>query len=477
MYPDTHLLINGTWVAGSGGQTIDVVNPATAKVIGQVAHARISDLERAVAAAEQGFAIWRSVSGFDRYGKMRQAATLLRERVQDIAAIMATEQGKPLAEAQGETRAAADVIDWFAEEARRTYGRIIPARMSGFQQAVIREPVGPVAAFTPWNFPINQAVRKVAAALAAGCSIIVKGPEETPASLAALMQTFIDAGIPNGVVGLVFGNPSEISSYLTAHPVIRKISFTGSTAVGKMLAAAAGQHMKRATMELGGHAPAIIFADADLEKATRTLAAAKFRNGGQVCVSPTRLLVEDSVKAEVTARFVAAAEALRVGDGAAIGTEMGPMANARRVDMLESLVSDAVNKGAALRTGGHRIGNTGYFFAPTVLTDVPVTASIMNEEPFGPVILICGFSDYGEMIAEANRPPYGLAAYAFTRSAEKMDALARDIESGMLSINHCGLGLPETPFGGIKESGYGSEGGTEAMDAYLISKYITRTAA
>ena len=255
MYPDTHLLINGTWVAGSGGQTIDVVNPATAKVIGQVAHARISDLERAVAAAEQGFAIWRSVSGFDRYGKMRQAATLLRERVQDIAAIMATEQGKPLAESQGETRAAADVIDWFAEEARRTYGRIIPARMSGFQQAVIREPVGPVAAFTPWNFPINQAVRKVAAALAAGCSIIVKGPEETPASLAALMQTFIDAGIPNGVVGLVFGNPSEISSYLTAHPVIRKISFTGSTAVGKMLAAAAGQHMKRATMELGSHPP------------------------------------------------------------------------------------------------------------------------------------------------------------------------------------------------------------------------------
>jgi succinate-semialdehyde dehydrogenase/glutarate-semialdehyde dehydrogenase len=477
MYPDTQLLINGTWVGGSDGRSIDVVNPADGKVIGKVASAEIADLEFATVAAKEGFAYWRNVSGFERCALMRRAAQILRDRAQNIAAIMTAEQGKPLGEAEMEINAAADVIDWFAEEARRSYGRIIPARKVGVQQEVLREPVGPVAAFTPWNFPVNQAVRKLAAALAAGCSIIVKGPEETPASTAAMIQAFVDAGIPAGVIGLVFGNPPEISEYLISHPVIRKISFTGSTTVGKALAASAGQYMKRATMELGGHAPAIVFADADLEKATQTLTAAKFRNGGQVCISPTRFLVEEAVKSDFVRGVVAAAEKLQVGNGAIVGTQMGPMANARRVDMLEALVSDATAKGAILHTGGNRIGSAGYFFAPTVLSDVPVTAAIMNEEPFGPVILVNGFSSYGEMVDEANRLPFGLAAYAFTRSAENIDSLARDIESGMMSINHYGLGLPETPFGGIKDSGYGSEGGTEAMEAYLVSKYVTKTAA
>ncbi len=476
MYPDTKLLINGAWIAGTSARTIDVVNPANGRVIGQLAHAEIADLDRAATAAEAGFSVWRDMSAYERSAIMRRAGTLLRDRAEAIAAVMTAEQGKPLAEAVVEVRAAADVIDWFAEEARRTYGRIIPARRTDVQQEVRREPVGPVAAFTPWNFPINQAVRKVAAALAAGCSIIVKGPEETPASTAAMVLAFIDAGVPNGVLGLVFGNPAEISNHLIAHPVIRKISFTGSTSVGKMLAALAGQHMKRATMELGGHAPAIIFADADLDKAVQILTAAKFRNGGQVCVSPTRFLVEDSAKAAFIRGAVAAAEKLRVGDGALSDTQMGPMANARRVEMLEALIADAISKGAVLETGGHRIGNEGFFFQPTVLSDVPVTATIMNEEPFGPVILVNSFTTYDEMLAEANRLPYGLAAYAFTGSAARIDGLSRDVESGMISINHYGLGLPETPFGGIKDSGYGSEGGTEAMEAYLLSKYITKTA-
>ena len=474
MYPDTHLLIDGAWVGGTAGRTIAIVNPATGKVIGELAHAEIADLDRAATAAEAGFRLWRDISGFERSAVMRRTGTLLRDRAEAIAAVMTAEQGKPMTEALAEVRAAADIIDWFAEEARRTYGRIIPARRPEVSQHVRREPVGPVAAFTPWNFPINQAVRKIAAALAAGCSIIVKGPEETPASMAALVQAFVDAGVPNGVLGLVFGDPAEISSHLIAHPVIRKISFTGSTGVGKTLAALAGKHMKRVTMELGGHAPAMVFADCDLEETIKTLTAAKFRNGGQVCVSPTRFLVEEPVKAAFLAGAVAAAQKLRVGNGTLADTQMGPMANARRVEMLEALIADATAKGATLHCGGSRIGNEGFFFEPTVLSDIPTTAMIMNEEPFGPVILINSFTADDAVIAEANRLPFGLAAYAFTQSAARIDRLSRDIECGMISINHYGLGLPETPFGGIKDSGYGSEGGTEAMDAYLISKFVTK---
>jgi succinate-semialdehyde dehydrogenase/glutarate-semialdehyde dehydrogenase len=401
----------------------------------------------------------------------------MRERVDENARILTLEQGKPLPEAKMEAAAAADIIDWFAEEGRRAYGRVVPGRAEGVMQIVIKEPVGPVAAFTPWNFPINQAVRKISAALCTGCSVILKGPEDTPASCAALIRAFLDAGVPGDVISLVFGHPAEISEYLIAHPVIRKVTFTGSTPVGKQLASLAGRHMKRVTMELGGHAPAIVFKDADIKKATKLLAAAKYRNAGQVCVSPTRFLVHETLYDEFVDGFVQYSKGLKVGDGMDPQTKMGPLAHARRIEAMEGFVADAEAKGVEVRTGGKRIGNQGFFFEPTVLTNVPRDARIMNEEPFGPLAAINSFSDDEEAFEEANRLPYGLAAYAYTRSAETQTKLAARVESGMISINHHGLALPEVPFGGVKDSGYGSEGGAEAIEAYLNTKFVTQTGA
>ena len=473
-YPDVLLHIDGAWTAAQSGRTLDVMNPATGDVNGTLAHAEIPDLDRALDAAERGFATWRKVSAYDRSKIMRKAADLLRERAEMIAPLMTMEQGKPIAEAKMEAIAGADIIDWFAEEARRTYGRVIPARADGIYQLSLREPVGPVAAFTPWNFPINQANRKIAIALAAGCSIIVKGPEETPASCMELVRCYVDAGLPPGVVQLVFGVPSEISEYLIPHPVIRKISFTGSTPVGKQLSALAGLHMKRATMELGGHAPAIVFNDADIGAATKMLAAAKFRNAGQVCVSPTRFLVQNGAYDQFVETFTAAAKAIKVGSGMEAGTQMGPLANPRRITAMEGLISDAVQKGADLRTGGKRIGNVGNFFEPTVLTGVNTEMRVMNEEPFGPLAVIAPFDDFDEVVEEANRLPYGLASYAFTGSGKTAASLASKVEAGMMTINHIGLALPEVPFGGVKDSGMGSEGGAEAIEAYLNIKFVTQ---
>lgn len=472
-YPDTHLFINGTWRAARAGDTIPVIDPATEEQIGTVAHAQTADLDEALDAALAGFDTWRKTGAFDRSKLMRRAADLLRERADTIAPLMTREQGKPLAQAKAEVLGAADTIDWFAEEARRTYGQIIPARTAGVQQMAVRHPVGPVAAFTPWNFPINQVVRKLSAALAAGCSIIVKAPEETPASPAELIRAFADAGVPAGVIGLVYGVPAEISEYLIKHPVIRKISFTGSTPVGKLLAGLAGQHMKRATMELGGHAPVIIAGDADWEKAAAQMAASKTRNAGQVCVSPTRFLVDQKISDNFLDAFSSNLQKIKVGNGFDDGVEMGPLANERRIPMMEELIGDAVEKGARLVTGGHRIGNKGWFFEPTVLADVPVSARIMTEEPFGPVAIVNRMSSLDEMIAEANRLDFGLAAYAYARSHKTVERLGAEVESGMLTINHVGLALPETPFGGIKDSGYGTEGGSEAVGAYLDTRFVT----
>jgi succinate-semialdehyde dehydrogenase/glutarate-semialdehyde dehydrogenase len=474
MYSDVSLFIDGTWRQGAGQKTIRVINPATEEDIGMVARACRPDLDQALAAAEKGFASWRKVSAFERSKVLRRAASLLRDKANEIAPLLTMEQGKPIAQARQECSNAADIIDWFAEEARRAYGRVISGRSEGIYQLVVKEPVGPVAAFTPWNFPINQAARKISAALAAGCSIIIKGPEETPASCAKLVEAFAGAGVPAGVVNLVFGVPAEISEYLIPHPVIRKVSFTGSTVVGKKLAELAGRHMKRVTMELGGHAPAIVFDDADLDAASKLLSGAKFRNAGQVCISPTRFLVQETVYEGFLDKFLKETKAVRVGDGADEQTAMGPLAHDRRVEAMEAFVADAVQRGAQIRTGGSRIGNKGYFFQPTVLTEVPVEARAMNEEPFGPLAMISPFRDFDEVVAEANRLPYGLATYAYTRSAKTATAIAAAVESGMVSINHHGLGLPETPFGGVKDSGYGSEGGTEAIEAYLVTKFVSQ---
>jgi len=475
-YPDVQLLIGGKWRVGTAGRTISVVNPATEEVIGHVARAEIADLDAALAAAEAGFALWRDISAFERAKILRRAGDLLRERLEPIASLMTREQGKPLGEARTEVLAAADTLDWFAEESRRAYGRVVPARAPNITNLVLKEPVGPVAAFSPWNFPLNQVVRKLGAALAAGCSIIVKAPEETPASPAELIRAIADAGVPAGVVNLVYGVPAEISEYLIPHKIIRKISFTGSTAVGKQLAALAGKHMKRITMELGGHAPAIVFEDADVEAAVKLLAAAKFRNAGQVCTAPTRFLVHRNVFDAFLDQFVAAAQALKIGDGLLPETQLGPLANSRRIEAMEAFVADAVGQGAELRTGGARIGNKGYFFAPTVLANVPLSAHAMNEEPFGPLALVNSFADLDEALTEANRLAYGLAAYAFTRSAAVSSALAARLEAGMLGINQTQIAWPEFPFGGVKESGYGREGGSEAIQDYLVTKLVTQAA-
>lgn len=467
-YPHTQLFINGTWRDAADGRTMPVVNPATGQEIGRLAHAGRQDLDAALAAAEQGFLVWRDMTPAERSKIIRKAAALMRERADAIGHAITQEQGKPLAEAKGEAMASGDILEWFAEEGFRVYGRIVPSRDNlALRQMVLKDPVGPVAAFTPWNFPINQVVRKVAAALAAGCSMLVKAPEETPAGPASLIRALSDAGLPPGVLGLVFGDPAEISSYLIAHPVIRKITFTGSTAIGKQLAALAGQHMKRVTMELGGHAPVIVAEDADIELAVQSSGAAKFRNAGQVCISPTRFLVHTSVAQEFADALAAHAGNLQVGDGMSAGTQMGPLANPRRVKAMEELTRDAVAAGARLLTGGQRIGDAGNFWQPTVLADVPLQAKVFNEEPFGPMAAIRSFDRLEDAISEANRLPFGLAGYAFTRSLANADLLARRVEVGMLWINTLALPSAEMPFGGLKDSGYGSEGGPEAIDAYL----------
>jgi len=471
---EVSLCVGGRWRSGRDGASSAIINPATGETIGSVAHAGRQDLDEALEAADMAQRPWGRKSAFERYGLLRKTASLLRERADSIALILTSEQGKPLNEARQELLTSADVIDWFAEEGRRAYGRLIPSRAEGIAQAVVKEPVGPIAAFSPWNFPVAQAAKKIAPALAAGCAIIIKGPEETSASCAELVRAFVDAGVPAGVVNLVFGVPARISEYLIPHRVIRKMSFTGSTAVGKHLASLAGRYMKRATMELGGHSVAVIFEDADVERAATILAGGKFRNAGQICSAPSRFLVHDKNFEEFVSRFSDAARSIKVGDGQVAGTQMGPLANARRLEAMGRLTEDALARGARLQTGGRRIGNRGFLFEPTVLVDVPTDAAVMNEEPFGPIAPILRFSDYEALMTETNRLSYGLAAYAYTRSAKTAAAFSADCESGMVSINHHGLALPETPFGGIKDSGYGWEGGSEGLDAYLVGKFVTQ---
>ncbi len=474
---DKPLLIAGTWRPGSGTRTGDVIDPATGAAVDKLSFAESADVDAALEAAKKGFDAWRSMTALERARILRRAAALLRERAEIIARHITREQGKPLAEAQGEANTAPEHIEWYAEEGRRAYGRVIPSRIPGARQIVVSDPVGPVAAFSPWNFPVGQLVRKIAGALAAGCSIIAKPPEEAPSACIELARAFQDAGLPEGALNILFGEPSEISERLIASPVIRKVSFTGSIPVGKHLGSLAAAQVKRATMELGGHAPFIVCDDVDVASVVRLGVGLKFRNAGQVCASPTRFYVQDAVYDAFRTTFTAAARAVKVGPGAALGTQMGPLANARRLDALQDFVADAVRCGAKLETGGRRIGNEGFFFEPTVLSDVPDNARIMREEPFGPVAALVRIGTVEEAIERSNALPFGLAAFAFTRSTERAARLADGLESGMVSINHFGLAAAETPFGGIKESGYGSEGGTEGLEAYLSTKFISQVGA
>lgn len=468
------LFINGIWTAGSGTRRGAVLNPATGETIGEVAFAEAADLDAALEAAGKAFVVWSGTSAYDRAALLKRAAGFARDRAEEIAQAITREQGKPLSEARMEAGGAGDHIEWYAEEARRTYGRVIPTRQPQVMQSVILEPVGPVAAFSPWNFPIGQIVRKIAGALAAGCTIIAKAPEETPTCVMLLVKCFEDAGLPAGALNLVFGVPAEISAHLIPSPVIRKISFTGSVPVGQLLGAMAGQHLKRTTMELGGHAPFIVCDDADLAKVVPLGVGLKFRNAGQVCASPTRFLVQDGVFDGFAEAFTARAAALKLGEGTAAGVEMGPLAHARRMDLMQDLVDDAVAQGARLMTGGARQGNTGFFYQPTVLADVPLSARVMNEEPFGPIAILNRFSALDEAIKEANRLNFGLAAFGFSTRNDRTHAMVRGIETGMLSLNHFGLAAPETPFGGVKDSGHGSEGGSEGIMSYLSTKFVSQ---
>jgi succinate-semialdehyde dehydrogenase/glutarate-semialdehyde dehydrogenase len=474
MYSELGLFIDGAWKKnGSGNKGEDVLNPATEKPLAHLPHASKSDLDEALASAKKGFAVWKATSAYDRSKILRKAADLMRERHDAIAKIMVLEQGKPYPEARGEVIVSADIIDWYAEEGRRSYGRIVPGR-GKVRQLVVNEPVGIVAAFTPWNFPVLTPARKIGGALAAGCSLILKASEETPGACVEMVKCFADAGLPAGVLSLVFGVPAEVSEHLLAQDAVRKISFTGSIPVGKHLAALAAKGMKRTTMELGGHSPVVVFADADPEKAADTIAAFKYRNAGQVCISPTRFYVQEDVYPRFLKRFTEYANGIKLGDGLEKGITMGPMANARRIDAMESFVNDAKDRGGKIATGGQRRGNQGYFYEPTVITDVPDDSKIMTQEPFGPLAPIVTFKSFDEVVERANALPYGLAAYAFTTSNSTAAAVGDALESGMVGVNSVAISTPETPFGGVKESGYGSEGGIEGLGAYLNTKFISQ---
>ena len=475
MYPKLSLYIDGQFIGAEGRREQDVINPATGEVIGKLPHATREDLDRALATAARAFESWKKTSPIERSKILRKVAELARERANDIGRGITMDMGKPLAESVAEVNACSEHAEWHAEECRRIYGRVIPARVEGVRQLVLREPVGVCAAFSPWNFPFNQAIRKITAAVGAGCTMILKGPEEAPSAVVALAQLFHDAGLPPGVLNIVWGVPAEVSEHLINSPIVRKITFTGSVGVGKMLAAKAAGLMKRSTMELGGHAPVIICDDADIDLAVKLLVPHKFRNAGQVCVSPTRFYVQEGAYERFVAEFVKKTQALKVGDGMQADTRMGPLAQARRVGALAGFVDDARERGATLLAGGAPIpGSGGSFFAPTVLADLPEDSRFMTEEPFGPVAGIVRFKTLEEAIQRSNSLPFGLAAYAFTTSTKHAQMISSGIEAGMVSINHIGLGLAEAPFGGIKDSGMGSEGGIETFDGYLNTKFVTQ---
>ena len=473
MYEQLALYIDGEFVAGEGRRTQDVINPATLEVLGQLPHATEADLDRALAAAQRAFESWKKSSPMDRSAILRKVATLSRERAKEIGRNMTLDQGKPLAEAVGEVTSCAEHADWHAEECRRIYGRVVPPRNPDVRQIVVREPIGVCAAFTPWNFPYNQAIRKIAAAIGAGCTVVLKGPEDSPSAVMAIARMFHDAGLPKGCLNIVWGEPAKISDYLIRSPIVRKVSFTGSVPVGKQLAALAGAHMKRVTMELGGHSPVLVFDDADIDRAATMLAKFKIRNAGQVCVSPTRFYVQNGAYEQFLARFSEVLKNIKVGDGLEAGTDMGPLAHERRVPAMSAFIDDAKKHGGKVVVGGGPLDRKGFFFAPTVVTEVPDNSMLMTEEPFGPVAPVVRFTDTDEVLRRANSLPFGLSSYVFTNSLQTATKVSNGLEAGMVNINHFGSALAETPFGGIKDSGIGSEGGLETFDGYLVTKFIT----
>ncbi|MFJ3485474.1 NAD-dependent succinate-semialdehyde dehydrogenase [Pseudomonas sp. NPDC090202] len=474
LYDSLYLFIGGEWIAAEDRQTAAVINPATQEEIGRVPLATTADLDHALAVTGHAFDVWRQTVPAERARVLKRASELIRERAEHIARLMTLEEGKPLAESRDEVQRAAEYFEWFGESARRIDGRVVPANRPGVLQLVKRQAIGPVAAFTPWNFPAITPARKLSAALAAGCSVIIKPGEESPATALALARALDDAGLPKGVLQVVFGVPDEVSKHLIAAPVIRKVTFTGSVPIGRLLSARAAEGVKPITLELGGHGPVLVFNDADIEKAAVEGAANRFRGTGQVCISSTRFLIQRNAYEVFAEQFVAATRALKIGDGLQPGVQVGPLANARQLHKMEALIADALACGARLLTGGKRIAGAGFFFEPTVLADVPMTARIMHEEPFGPIAVLMPFDTLAGGLAEANRLPYGLSAYAFTSNARTAIDVADGLEAGMIGINQYRIVATELPFGGMKESGHGSEGGVEGIEHYLTHKFISQ---
>jgi succinate-semialdehyde dehydrogenase/glutarate-semialdehyde dehydrogenase len=474
IYPSLALYINGNWIEQGGRKAEPVINPATGETIGEVPHASTLDVQEALNAAGQSFHAWRRTAPLDRSRILRKAAELLRSRVAELGPVVTLESGKPLVDAEREISVAAEMFEWSAEEARRLYGRIIPARAPGIRQMAMLEPVGPVAAFSGWNAPAITPSRKIAGALAAGCSIVIKPSEETPAIALAIARALEEAGLPKGVLNMVFGDPGQISTQLLASPIIRMLTFTGSTSIGKSLGEMALRTMKRATLELGGHAPVLVFADADPEAAASTIIAAKLRNAGQICTSPTRMVVHESIFEAFTTSLARQAREWRVGDGFDKATQMGPLANARRLAAMEKFVADADARGIEIAAGGKQIGEKGFFWQPTVLKNFTDDCLAANVEPFGPLAMVKPFQHFDEAMSEANRLPFGLAAYVFTRDSRTANSACDAIESGVVCVNHCQASLPETPFGGVKDSGIGSEGGVEGLREFMQVKYVSQ---
>lgn len=474
MYESLGFYIDGQFISGQDRRTQPVINPATGEVLGHLPHATKADLQAALLAADRAFKTWRHSSPLVRSTLLRKVAELTRTHAHVIARNITLDQGKPLSESIAEVTSCADHADWHAEECRRIYGRVIPSRQSHVRQLVVREPVGVCVAFSPWNFPYNQAIRKLSAAIGAGCTVILKGPEDSPSAVMAIARLFHEAGVPPGVINIVWGHPPDVSDYLIRSPLSRKLSFTGSVAVGKQLAGLAGAHMKRVTMELGGHSPVVVFDDADIDKAAKSLARFKTRNAGQVCISPTRFYVQKASYDRFLSTFVDTLSKTKVGNGLEEGVDMGPLAHDRRVQMMSRFVQDATDQGGKVVLGGDPMSGKGFFFPPTVITDLPDHAMLMQEEPFGPIAPVVPFTDAQEVIGRANSLPFGLASYVFTGSLKTATLMSNELQAGLVNINHFGSALPETPFGGIKDSGMGSEGGSETFDGYLNTKFISQ---
>ncbi|MGQ7843742.1 NAD-dependent succinate-semialdehyde dehydrogenase [Granulosicoccus sp. 3-233] len=471
-YPELRLLIDGEWRGGSTGATQDVINPATEEVLGALPVASAEDLDAALESSGRGFAIWRAMSCYERARIMMMAAQLIRERNELIAIAVTLENGKPLAESRMEVGTVADILEFSAEEGKRLHGRIVEGRAAGVQHHVVKEPVGVCLAITPWNFPINTVAKKTGAALGAGCSLILKASNETPASAILLVQALMDAGLPAGVVNVVFGPSAQLTRHLMSSSIVRKVSLTGSVPVGKQLAAMAADRMQRLTMELGGHAPVVVFDDVDIGKAVDLLVPGKFRNAGQICISPTRFFVQEAIYSDFVKAFSERAAAIKVGDGMTRGTMMGPLANARRLAAMDDFVADAKSRGSTITTGGERVGERGYFFAPTVIENAADDSLLMTEEPFGPMAPMTRFRSIDEVAERANALELGLASYALTNSLERATRIGEALQAGMVGINTVAIAIPETPFGGVKESGYGVEGGPESLDHYVVPKSI-----